>query len=88
LNAIDVKKISVKLKGGQTMDCLQKQNMNIIRSDLSRLFMSLRRIVSRNKNKISRAFRVHSYWREKLSTSKDRRHYYHCDKGEFVWIYE
>jgi hypothetical protein len=54
--------------------------------------MKLAGIVSRNKRKISRAFKLHSYWREKLSTSKGSRYYYHgrrshMIKGECVWVY-
>lgn len=54
--------------------------------------MSIRKLISKNKKKISRAFRDHSYWRERLSTSKGRRHYYHGGRnyrgtGEWVWVY-
>ena len=47
----------------------------------------MKAIVKRNKNKISRAFRLHAYWREKLSTDKGKRCYYRGALGEFVWIY-
>ena len=47
----------------------------------------MKAIVKRNKNKISRAFRLHAYWREKLSTAKGKRCYYRGALGEFVWIY-
>jgi hypothetical protein len=46
----------------------------------------MKKLIARNKHKISRAFQTHSYWRERLSTSKAPRHYYRCAKGEFVWI--
>ena len=54
--------------------------------------MKLKDLIRKNKRKISRAFKEHSYWRDKLSTSRGRRHYYHGGRnyrgtGEFVWVY-
>ena len=46
----------------------------------------MKRIIKRNKNKISRAFRDAAYWSGVLSMCEGKRNYSHQRSGEFVWI--
>ena len=48
----------------------------------------MKRIIKRNKDKITRAFRDDTVARKSLSLSNGRRHYYHyMHTGEYVWVY-